>query len=62
MSGRSRSLDPDGGRSSHMAHPTGAAGARARPRRPGYQVPIVKELPRRWDPHKEGMVRVRGTD
>jgi hypothetical protein len=59
MSAESRPLDPDGG---GPGHSTGRVEARARPVRRGYQLPIVEELPRRWDPLTDGEIVVRGSD
>jgi hypothetical protein len=54
--------DRDGARPGQAGHSTGSVEAAGGPARRWYQVPVVKELPRRWDPLIEGEIVVRGTD
>jgi hypothetical protein len=62
MSTESDPVGHDGGTPSRGCHRSGAAECAAHPARHGFQVPVVKELPRRWDPLTEGEVVSRGTD
>ncbi|MEA2280381.1 MAG: hypothetical protein QOK21_988 [Solirubrobacteraceae bacterium] len=62
MSSEPQPLGRNGGRPCQARHASGDAECVAGPGRHGFQVPIVKELPRRWDPLIEGEVVSEGTD
>jgi hypothetical protein len=62
MSSESQPAGHGGGRPCQARHASGDAECVAPPARHGFQVPIVKEMPRRWDPLTEGEVVSRGTD
>jgi hypothetical protein len=55
MSAESRPVDPSTGTPGEPGHSSRSA-------RRGDQLPVVTELPRRWDPSSESMIVVRETD